>query len=255
MKIERIGSVVERVVDRMITGYSIQPVPTLPPTVYKYLNALREHFHPDGVTLIGGSDSDALLKSLMLEMCVESKCPSVTLTTLSHAESMVLWLLSALSSIPIGEILDNRVQPADFEAFNDAAAAIYEAPMFFCTQAVPDLVEFQKEVHGLIQECGAKLIFVDADIPSLNGVETKDALAGLKAIALRDHVQVIARVPADDLLAIAAIGDVGVLVQNQEDGGRLEVFDEAKGVRESVFVYVEDLATPTFRKDAPTVPS
>jgi hypothetical protein len=249
MKIEGIGSVVERVVDRMITGYSIQPIPTVPGTVYRYLNALKEHFPPDGLILIGGSDSDALLKSLVLEMCVESRCPSVTITDPCQVESTILWLISARSSIPIGEILENRVQPADFEAFNEAVTAIDNAPMLFCGGSILTLY---KEIPGLMQECGAKIIFVDA---LLNDEETKDALAGLKAVAMRHHVQVIARVPADDLFAFAVQGDVGVLVQNQEDGGRLEVFDQAKGVRESVFVCVEDLAAPTFRKDAPTVPS
>jgi hypothetical protein len=240
MKIEGIGSVVERVVDRMITGYTIQPVPAVPGTVYRYLKALKEHFPPDGLILICGSDSDALLESLMLEMCVESKYPSVTLMNSSQAELMVLWLLSALSSIPIDEILDNRVQPVDFEAFNEAVTAIDNAPMLFC---IGSILTLHKEIPGLIQECGAKLIFVDTNVLSLEEEETKDALAGLKAIALRDHVQVIARVPADDLLGIAAQGDVGVLVQNQEDGSRLEVFDRMKGERESVFCYHDTIST------------
>ncbi len=99
--------------------------------------------------MIGGNDWHALVQSLILELCVEAKRPTGVVGGKTVVEATVPFLLSALSTIPLKDLVGRRIAPSSFPAFNDAAGAIYDAPLVFAHHQPRGIRELGREARRL----------------------------------------------------------------------------------------------------------
>jgi hypothetical protein len=208
----------------------------IPRHCHRYLKDLVAYFPEAGLVLVGGSDSHVLILSLILDEAVEGERPSAVV--FADPQATTLYLLSVLSHIPVDDLLTWDVPPTSFESFNEAGAAIFKTTLVFSHFLSLDSVLLATEIRDLRVSHGIKILFLDAASRLSAGLCSR-----LEKIARTEGILIIAGTQDSDLEALSKLADVGVLIQDTEEGSLLEVMDSGTGRSESVFCYYEEITT------------
>lgn len=141
----------------------------------------------------------ALALTIAAHASIDLKIPTAFFSLEMSESAIMLRLISSEARIPAERIRTGRIRTTDYDSLMEAAARIYEAPLYIVDMPNMKLLELRTMARRLVLERGVKILFIDyltlvthenADLPRWEQISAISR--SLKALARELNIPVVA---------------------------------------------------------------
>jgi len=166
------------------------------------LDALTSGLQNSEFIVIGARPSvgkTALALTIAAHASIDLKIPTAFFSLEMSESAIMLRLISSEARIPAERIRTGRIRTTDYDSLMEAAARIYEAPLYIVDMPNMKLLELRTMARRLVLERGIRILFIDyltlvthenADLPRWEQISAISR--SLKALARELNIPVVA---------------------------------------------------------------
>jgi replicative DNA helicase len=166
------------------------------------LDSMTSGFQNSEFIVIGARPSvgkTALALTIASHTAINLKIPTAFFSLEMSESAIMLRLISSEANIPAERIRTGRIRTTDYDSLMEAAARIYEAPLYIVDTPNMKLLELRTMARRLVLERGIKLLFIDyltlvthenADLPRWEQIAAISR--SFKALARELNIPVVA---------------------------------------------------------------
>ncbi|MBN1686745.1 MAG: replicative DNA helicase [Spirochaetales bacterium] len=158
------GEVVARTIEAIEKRYHAKDNYTGIPTGFQDLDNMTSGFQNAEFIVIGARPSvgkTAFACTIASNMAIRFKIPVGFFTLEMSDMALMQRIVASEARIESNKIRTALLTPADFHSLTDAAARIYEAPLYIEDTPNMKLLDVRAQARRMITQYGAKIIFID----------------------------------------------------------------------------------------------